>query len=111
MDRMKSCADLTEKMSIQQVISKPKMDYMKKCYFENNEEEVLYNIGPDASLLGEYIEKNPVDKSTLCRHEFAEHEVPNVGGKLISSLMVLIFFCVPEMKRCLRRKYFTKIAE
>ena len=75
MDRMKSSTDLTEKMNIQQIISKPKMDYMKKCYFENNEVEILYDIESDPGLLAEYIEKNPLDKSTSCRREFAEHEV------------------------------------
>lgn len=74
---MKSSTDLTEKMNIQQVISKHKMNCMKKCDFEDNEVEILYDIGPDSALLAEYIEKNPLDKSTSCRREFAEHEVNN----------------------------------
>ena len=84
MDRMRSGSDLAAKMGIQQVVAKHKMDYMKKCYFEDSEVEILYDIPPDVALLAEYVEKNPVDKSSSCRREFAEHEVIRVFAEFHS---------------------------
>lgn len=73
---MKNSAEpVAEKTCVQQVITKRKMEFMKECNFADSDVELLVDIKPDAEKYSEYIDKNPVHKSTSCRPQFAEHEV------------------------------------
>lgn len=73
---MKSNLEMVgEKPCIQQIVSKRKMDYMKECNFSDTDVELFVDIKPDPEKYSEYIEKNLVDRSTLHRPQFAEHDV------------------------------------
>jgi len=54
---------------------KKRSDYGKQCRFHNNGPTVLINMMPDISLEKDWIQRNPVDKTTNETTKWSEHEV------------------------------------
>jgi len=50
-------------------------EYGKQCRFYNHGPTVMINMMPDRSLEKDWIQKNPVDKTTNETNKWSEHDV------------------------------------
>lgn len=62
-------------MEIQYVYTKKRADFGRQCIFQDRPAELHVDITPDASLLDDFIERDPVDSGIQCVQEMSEHDV------------------------------------
>ncbi|XP_022166124.1 dynein intermediate chain 3, ciliary-like [Myzus persicae] len=62
---------------------KKRSDYGKQCRFHNNGPTVLINMLPDVSLEKDWIQRNPVDKSTNETNKWSEHDANTIRVKYV----------------------------
>lgn len=70
-------------MEIVYVYTKKRSEFGRQCIFSDRPAELHVDIAPDASLLDNFILRNPIDRSVQCVQEMSEHEV-----RLLISLAV-----------------------
>lgn len=62
-------------MEIVYVYTKKRAEFGRQCNFSDRPAELHVDIAPDASLIENFIERNPIDSGIQCVQEMSEHEV------------------------------------
>lgn len=70
---------------------KKRSDYGRQCRFKNHGPEMNQNLWPDRTLEDDWIQKNPVDKTTNETSKWSEHEVPKpfFSNKIVHGTILL----------------------